>query len=228
MAAPVPAPVTMELAQFVAKIVADAFDGVREALRLQEERLAEISAAAALDPAEFAHLTITDPEVDVELAQLFPRSDPSHPHVVYAGAPYQPALPAGQREVPPFADAVRVHLEEADYTRPRRSAPFQLTALGVEKIRAAVRTQLGAAALAVLRQTIARGIPHLAVDSGRVSAKMSLTLQDTAAGSASATASVPAKNVRLLVKTIDDRDPQNLGLRVDILSELQITFKTIT
>lgn len=223
-----PTPISMELAEFFAKIMLDAFDGVREAMSLQEERQMEIAAAASLDEAEFAQLTVADEDLDRELARLFPSPDRQRPHGIYVRAPYRPALKEGEAESPPLQALTGIQLERADYTRPRGTENFVLTRTAVEKVRSAVRARLGAQSQGVLRAALARGIPRLAVDSGRIGVKISLTLQSAAQPSAMASLVVSRSDARLLVSMIDDRAPQNQQLRVDILSELEITFKTVT
>ncbi len=228
MAVTQPTAIRMELAEFFAKILLDAFDGVREAMRLQEERQAEISAIASLDTAEFARLTLTDEEPERELVRLFPSPDRRRPHGIYVGAPYRPALKEGDIESPPIRALIGVQLERANYTRPRGSESFVLAKTAVEKVLSAVRTRLGAQSQSVLRAALARGVPRLVVDSGRIGAKISLTLQSAAQSSAKAAFVVPRRDARLLVRMVDDRAPQTQQLRVDILSELEVTFKTVT
>jgi len=220
--------ISMELAEFVAKIMLDAFDGVQGALRLQEERQVEMAAAASLDSEKFARLTVPDEELDRELAQLFPSGDPHQPHGLYVGAPYQPALKEGETESPPFRSLVGIQLERADYVQPRRSKSFVLAKPAVDKIRGAVHTRLGAEAQSILRSTLRRGVQRVIVDSGRVSARISLILQTATQPSPGGTVVVRTKDVRLLVRMVDDRAPQNQQLRVDSLSELEIRFKTVT
>src|SRR5437870_2502096 len=177
MAVTQPTIVSMELAEFVAKIVLDAFDGVQAAMRLQEERQEEMAAAASLDPVEFAQLAVPDEEVNRELARLFPSHDPHQPNGLYVGAPYHPALKEGETESPPFRTLIGIHLERADYIQPRRSKDFVLVKTAVDKIRDAVHTRLGAQSQSVLRSTLGRGVPRVLVDSGKVSARLSLTLE---------------------------------------------------
>lgn len=221
-------PISMELAEFFAKIVLDAFDGVRESMRLQEERQMEIAVAASLDGTEFAQMTVTDEELERELVRIFPSPDHRQPHCIYVGAPYRPALKEGETESPPLRALTGIQLERADYMRRRGSESFVLTKTAVEKVLGAVRTRLGAQSQSVLRAALARGVPRLVVDSGRIGAKISLTLQSAAQSSAKAAFVVPRRDARLLVRMIDDRAPQNQQLRVDILSELEVTFKTVT
>jgi hypothetical protein len=227
MAQELPAPVSMELAEFFAKLVMDAFEGVRLALSLQEERQAELAFAASQDPAEFARQTVAAEELEAELARLFPSRDPKKPHSVYVGAPYQPGFKEGEPEVPPFRALLGLSLDRADYVRPRGSETFVLGKGAVEKIREAVRTRLGALAQSVLRSAAARGLPRLVVDSGRIGAKLTLILERT--GQAAGDRPVlPLKQARLLVRMVDDQAPQMQQLKVNILSELEVTFKTVT
>jgi hypothetical protein len=221
--------VSMELAEFVAKIVLDVFDGVHATLRLQEERQVEMAAAAAsLDAAEFARLTVPVEEFDRELARLVPSPDPHRPHGLYVGAPYHPALKEGETESPPFRTLFGIQLEGTDYIQPRRSKSFVLAKTAVDKIRGAVRMRLGAEAQSILRSTLSRGVPRVIVDSGKINARLFLTLQTATQPSPDGAVVVPSKDARLLVRMVDDRAPQNQQLRVDSLSELEIRFKTVT
>jgi hypothetical protein len=228
MAESQPTSISMELAEFFAKIVLDASDGIREALRLQEERHAEMSAVASLDTAEFARLAIREEEVERELGLLFPGTDPHRPHGVFVGAPYHPALNKDEAESPPFRQLIGIQLERSDYTKPRGLESFVLAKKAVEKIRFAVRTRLGFESQRILRRVLNRGVPCLVVDSGRVSAKISLILLAKGQPSTPIPVRVPRKDAMLLVRMVDDQAPQNLQLRVDILSELEVKFKALT
>src|SRR5690349_16873380 len=106
MAESQPMSISMELAEFFAKIMLEASDGAREALRLQQERQAEMSAAAALDTVEFARLAISEEAVERELERLFPVDDPRRAHGVFEGAPYRPALDKDHAESPPFQQVI--------------------------------------------------------------------------------------------------------------------------
>jgi hypothetical protein len=206
------APGDMELAEVFAKIMSDVSEGTRDSLRLQEERESELVALASLDPAEFARLTVSDAEVDDELVCLFPSAEAGRPHAVYEGAPYEPP------RIEVFATIAGVALTYGDYV----SGPDALTGAGVAKIRNAIRVRLAGESQTALRKSLSRGFPRVIVDSGKVSAAILLRLDS------STTKRRRAKNARLLVRMVDDRDPQSRDLRVDIVSRLEVTFKTIS
>jgi hypothetical protein len=193
----------------------DAADGVRESLRLQEERSAEIVAAASLDPNEFAQQQVTNDQVNHELAQLFPPARKGQLHAIFEGAPYQPDI-GDNEESPPIAALLGVQLEASDY-RMQRSKLFVLSSSAIDKVRAAVQQRLGAASQNALRTVVSRGLPHVVVDSGSISVSLALTLE-----------SPPTRHMspRVVARTIDDRSPHNQQLRVDILSRLEVRFKT--
>lgn len=220
--------ISMELAEFIAKIVLDVSDGVNGALRLQEERQVEMAASASLDPLEFARLAVSEEELDRELARLFPGADAQHAHSVYVGAPYYPALREGDNESPPFQALLGIKLERNDYVRSRGSKIFVLGKTAVEKIRGAVHARLGAESQNILRSALGRGVPRVIVDSGKARAKITLSLEAAVRYSLGAANMISVKGARLLVRMVDDRAPQNQQLRVDNLSELEITFKTVT
>jgi hypothetical protein len=228
MAVAQPTVVQMELGEFVSKLVLDAFTGVTDALRLQEEQHGEMAAAATLEPLEFANATIPDEEVDRELARLFPSGDSSHPHAVYVGAPFQAAAGANTAEKPAFQAVAGVNLVRADFTKARGTKAVSLGAAGVKRIREATRLRLGAQAQTVLRAIIGRGIPRVLVDSGRISAKVSLGVQTSTQAPASRAVVATRKDARFLVRMVDSLAPQNQQLAVDIMSELEIRFKTVT
>jgi hypothetical protein len=228
MAKSQPTSISMELAEFFTKIMLDASDGLREALRLQEERQAEMSAAASLDTVEFARLAVPEEEVERELGRLFPSNDSHRVHGVFVGAPYHPALHKDEAESPPFQQVTEIQLERSDYTKPRGRQSFVLAKTAVEKIRNAVRTRLGSESQRILRRALNRGIPCLVVDSGRVNAKIFLTLLARGQPSAPIPVQVSLKDTKLLVQMVDAHTPQNLQLRVDIVSELEVKFKAVT
>lgn len=228
MAVAEPTIVSLELAEFVAKITLDAFTGIGNSLRLQEEQQEEMAASVSLDPAEFAQLTVSEEELDQELSRLFPSGDQNHRDAVYVGASYKPTLTTKDTESPPFQTLLGINLERTDYIQPRGSKSFFLAKTGVDKIRTAVHAQLGAQSQRILRSILGRGLPRVLVDSGRVSAKIALILQPATESPASGTIVVAREDARLLVRMVDDRAPQNQKLAVDILSELEIKFKTLT
>ena len=240
----VPTPSELGFAEFVAKLLSEVFDGVVIAQADQERRHAELSVGVRLEPAEFADSFIGQEEADAELARLFPPDKPDWPHMVVEGAYYQPK---GARvdEFPNFAEALGVQLTPQDYQK-RQRGPATLKASAVEKLRHAARLILARRHLPALRETMARGIPRVVVDSGRVVAKLTfevVTVEHAEEAEKAARLAAPIRplarlsalsigqflpNVRLLVRQADERTPQTSQLEVDVFGEVEVTFKTVT
>jgi hypothetical protein len=241
----IPVPVEIEFADFIARLITETSEAVIAAQSEQEYRYSEITATATLDAGEFAARYITDQEVDEELAQLFPSNQPDQPHAIFVGAPYKPGA-TGVNESPNLTAALGLTPEHADLHTARAGQPATLTASAVSKIRHATRLRLATAHLAILRKTVARGFPLVAVDSGRINAKVSLELvRATSAAPPSRVARLVAllkqlarlaaqpapheqQNFRVVVRMADARLPQAQKLQVNVFGEVEITFKTIT
>lgn len=92
-----------------------------------------------------------------------------------------------------------------------------------------VRLELAQAQRALLQATLARGLPRLLVDHGRVSARLMFSI-DESAGAASAAPLLSRVGMapRLRVMPVQARGPEFLRLQTNITSEVEITFKTVT
>lgn len=160
-------PVDLGFTEFVTSLLSEVVSSIVIAQSDQEQRLAELSAAAAMDLEEFAAAHVTTDDVEAWLAEQFPSTDPDRPHDAVLDAPYTPASDdAG--EAPPFEAVLGVELIRRDL----RGDPPTLGQAGVRKIQEAARTELAASELLVARQLAERGIPRVIVDAGRISAKL--------------------------------------------------------
>jgi hypothetical protein len=250
----IPQPGELGFAEFVTTLIAETFASVVSAQTDQEQRHAELIAAAEADVETFARTSVDDTAVDAALAQLFP--DAEHEHAARIDAPYRPADPdAGITEEPPFEERLGVNLERDDYVLSDNS---RLKPSGVEKIRAAAALRIAAQQQVLLRETMRRGIPRVLVDSGHVTAKLTFSISPTqpAAEPAPPTGArnliVPLEplsrigfirtsrleeighlrpevldRVRLVVRQADERAPETARLRADVFGEVEVTFKTV-
>lgn len=243
----VPDPTEIGFTEFVAKLVADSFDGIVASLAEQERRHAEAAEAAALDEEDFADGYIDSTRVQGELAQLFPAREPGRRHGVYEGAPYEPAGERGS-ERPPFGAALDLVLGREDYVVQKERRETTLTAVGVHRIERAAALRVAREQLVGLRALVRRGLPRVMVDSGRIKAKVSYRVvrdeayeEETEArrrtqGNDPVDPSTGirfghqrlAPELRLVVRPIDERAPEANGLAVDVLGEVEINFKTIS
>lgn len=240
----IPTPMEMGFAEFTASLISEVFDAVANSQAEQEQRLAGITAAASLPLEDFAEKFITNDQVDGELARLFPSSEPKHLHAIYTNAPYTPKTFASF-ETPALESTLGVILERKDY-RVNKGGRISLTNSAVKKTRLAARLRLAETRQITLRALVRQGIPRVIVDSGHVNAK--LTFQVTRMEEANKpvyksrlaaplrdlvqmpgiTLPPSLKQVRLLVRQVDDRAPQTSQMQVNIFGEVEITFKTIT
>lgn len=240
-------PIEMGFAEFVAKLISETFDAIIMTHVEQEQQLADITQMVSQPLDTFARQVILDEEIETELTLLFPTDDKERAHAVFVGAPYQPAteqLP----ENPPFRSLLGIELDEEDLQRGK------LTERAVAKIEQAVRLRLAAARYNALRQVVMRGVPRVIVDSGRINAKLTFRITlieepeeepppspptpvvpsvQTIVGVAplrrftGLTRPFISPNVRLTVRQVDAKAPQTTQVRVDVFSEVEVTFKTV-
>lgn len=90
----------------------------------------------------------------------------------------------------------------------------------------ALRLALAREQRALLQTVVDRGLPRIAVDHGRVSARLLFSV-DRGGVPATALPGVP-RGPRLLAMPVHARSPEFLRLQTDITSEVEITFKTVS
>ncbi len=168
-------PVEVGFAEFVARLMSEVFDSVITSQVDQEQRYAEMYAAAALSEDEYGRRNITDEDVAAELAGLFPprREDEGRESAVYAGAFYQPAGP-DESESPPLGAVLGITLNKKDLNE--EDGRLVLNEAAVDFVVGAVRKLMAARLLGVVKQIMARGLPRVVVDSGRVNGKLTFHL----------------------------------------------------
>lgn len=238
-----PGPSEVGFAEFVAKLISEVFEAIVTSQIDQEKRLTELAAAADLDLGEFAERFVTDEQVGLELARLFPGEDAEHPSAIYVGAPYRPRH-KGLSEMPPVYAQLGSTLQRTDYTVKQRQA--RLNASGVEKIRLAVRKRLAEEQYAAMQQIMRRGVPRVIVDAGRVNAKLTyevISTEDAGQLERATHLAEPLQPIgrsglfreptvlsklRMVVRPADERSPQNQKLQVNVFGEVEINLKTIT
>ena len=250
----VPTPVEVGFSEFIARLISEVFASVVTAQAEQEERYAELLAAASLEPAEYVEQHLSGEELLAELQRLFPPrpEDKQQPHAIYVDAPYLPAR-GEQAESPPLG-LIGLSLEKSDLKR-QAGGPSLLRQSAVDKVESRVSEALASVRLRILKEMAARGIPRVQVDSGRINGKMTFHLleeadetpSETTAATGSATAG-PRLNtlgnttlkglllpkarilphVRVLVRQADERAPSVSQVKANVFGEVEITFKTVT
>ena len=237
-----PSPLDMGLAEFAAKLIAEVFDAVAASGADQERRHADIVQAASLTPEQYAGRMVSSVQTQAELVRLFPTRQRGQVHAIFAGAPYRP--PAKNRaEDPPVAATLGLELQPGEFVKSAKGR-FALAPAGVEKIVRAVQLRLAEAGLGCLQRLVARGVQRVVVDSGRVNAKLTFQVvrtDDAKAGTGLHLAaplqplgnlpgiSLPPalNNVRLVVRQADARNTGVSQEQVNVVGEVEITFKTV-
>ena len=253
----IPTAVQMGFAEFTAKLIADTFEAVTVAMAQQETEFLELTRLAELPPEAFAQQAIADEDLETGLAQLFP-GDEEHPHAVYVGAPYQPETSKTAEAPPFAAllgvtltrdDWLRrntgIVLKETGVDKVRTATR---TRLGLERY-AALRQLLtrGLPRVLVDSGRINAKLTFEVTDVEESTSTASISAATPAATTieqptltrpvttltplnrfVGLVRPFPQPNVRLLVRQVDTRDPQNTQVKVNIFSEVEITFKTVT
>ncbi len=226
-----PAPVEVGFGEFTARLISDVFDAVVASQLAQEQRLAELVAAAEWTVEEFAERVIADEEAKEELANLFPGRSVKAATSVVAGAPYRPAR-AGTPEEPPVEEVLGLRLVRGDYATRRRQTVF--TRRGVARVADAVRVRIADARHQAVREMVRRGLPRVIADGGRVNSKLTYEIvesnrqQPAPSGADLPVLGAAPARLRLLVRPADERAPQTRELQINVFGEVEISFTTLT
>jgi hypothetical protein len=233
------------LAEFVQKLLAETMDAILTSQTTQEKRIAEL-AIAAESPLEAISAQLNDEAVDGLLLQLFGVSRDGK-MVIAAGGAYAPAT-AESAESPPIEALLGLKLGPGDFApaRPETTAPvpaapapdptqpkrlFILTPAGVARIRAAGRLALAKVEQQTAKAIIRRGPARLMVDHGQITVKASFTVAEDKL--AAPVAGAPrrledrARQLRILVRPADARDPATARLTANLFGEVSLSLKAV-
>jgi len=235
-------PAEVEFSQFTATLIAETLDAIIVAQLGQEEKLRELQEVAGFDVTRYAEEIVTGEEVEMELARLFPAVE--LPCSVADGAPYTPPE-SGREESPPVRQTTDYIMKGEDWKKSEAGPVF--TGVGYRHIFNHVRMNLAALQLANVLQLVRRGIPRIMVDNGRINTKLTFRISQTSKTGPSTSGGVqalkaaklrtvaplmqqlrPALPYRLTVKPADLRRPELLRLSVNLVGEVEITFKTVS
>jgi hypothetical protein len=248
-----PTPLDMGFAEFAAKLIEEVFEAVAAAEAEQRQKLSELEAVAAMDSVEYGARFLDEPAVDEQLADLFPSKDAKRPSAIFEGALYR-AVADASGENPPILATLGMKIEKAHLTN-RRGVGLVLNKTGVRAIRAAVRSAMAEQRLEVLRAAIEQGVPRVAVEGGRINAK--LTFQIVSTKEATSASSAPTggvrdqlagalgstslpfgrlaglrektqlQDVRLVVRQANEGNVPATQMTANVFGEVEILFKTI-
>jgi hypothetical protein len=235
-------PAEVEFSQFTATLLSEILDAVIEAQLGQEEKLRKLEEAAGFSVERFAAEVVSSEDVENELARLFPSAEGVCG--VMAGCPYTPAK-TGVEEVPPVSLTTGYTMRDDDWKKSGEGTV--ITEAGYQHISNHVRMEMATQQLANVLQLVRRGVPHVVVDHGRVNTKLTFQMSQVKGSTTTAsgiTESLKTAKLRsakplaqlsrmispykLTVKPADLRRPELLRLNVNLVGEVEITFKTVS
>jgi hypothetical protein len=161
-------PVDLGFTEFVSSLLAEVMQAVVANQADQERRRAELLAAASSSAEVFAEQHVSEADVEVELARLFPSTAEDRPHDAARGTPVKLDPDRGVLDGPPYEALLGVRLAATDVS----AETGRLLARGERRLATAARAALAERELAVLRDVAERGLPRVVVDHGRISARL--------------------------------------------------------
>lgn len=254
----IPTAVQMGFAEFTAKLIADTFEAVTVALAEQETEFLELTRLAELPPEIFAQQAIADEDLEAGLAQLFPGDEehphavyvgaPYQPATSKtAEAPPFAALLGvtlirgdwtrrdtgivlTQSGVDKVRAATRISLGLERYAALRQLLTRGLPRVLVDSGR--INAKLTFEVTEVEESTATTSTAAAAPAATTIEQPTMITRPITTITPLNRFVGLvrpfPQPNVRLLVRQVDTRDPQNTQAKVNVFSEVEITFKTVT
>jgi hypothetical protein len=215
-------------AEFASTLISETLNAIVTSILNQEKQAAQLEQQAVLSPEEYANENLTNVIVRAEVIRLFPSSTGNaDKSAVDAGEPYVSAKET--EESPAILRKLDYKIVKGDIAS--SSGKQLITSSGYAHILAATRLALAEQHLSVLKVVIARGIPRVYVDNGHISSKLTLRFEaDTSAPASLATTGSRIAGAgfrKIIAQPVSANRPEYLSLNADILSEVEITFKTV-
>jgi hypothetical protein len=214
-------------AEFASTLISETLNAVVTSILTQEKQVAQLEQQALLTPEEYAAENLTRDIVRAEVIRLFPSTTAgvSDKSSVDAGEPYVNGRETV--ESPAIYNKTGYKITKDDLTV--SGGKTVLSSNGYAHILAATKLALARQHLGILKTVVARGIPRVYVDNGHITSKLTLRFEaDTTAATSTSTGSRIAGGIRkIFAQPVSANRPEYLSLNTDILSEVEITFKTV-
>lgn len=228
MAASIAKSTELGFAEFASTLISETLNAVVTSILTQEKQAAQLEQQTLLSPEEYAKENLTDEIVRAEILRLFPSSSGKEDKSsVDIGEPYMVNKETG--ESPPVNQKTGYTIAKTDLTSSQ--GKLYINQAGYEHIYEAVRLTLASQHLGLLRTVTSRGIPRVYVDNGHIKSKLLLRLETqstTTAASVSTGSKIAGLGIRkLIAQPVNATKPEFLTLKADVLSEVEITFKTV-
>jgi hypothetical protein len=217
----------MGFAEFASTLISETLNAVVTSILTQEKQAAQLAQQATLTPEEYASENLTDDIVRAEVLRLFPSATDATVSMVDAGQPYSNIK--GASESPAIFRKISYRMVRSDVIIEGKTT---ITTTGYAHIFAATKTALAQQHLAILKTILARGIPRVYVDNGHILSKLTLSFQADTTTSTTTPSTTGARIAgtgirRITAQPVSANRPEYLSLKTDVLSEVEITFKTV-
>jgi hypothetical protein len=214
-------------AEFASTLISETLSAVVTSILTQEKQAAELEQQAQLSPEEYAKENLTEELVRAELLRLFTSSTGKEDKSsVDVGELYTINKETG--ESPAISQKTGYKITKTDVTSTQNR--LYINQVGYNHIYSAVRLALATQHLSLISTVIARGIPRVYVDNGHIKSKLMLRLEtNTVTTTKTTTGSrIASLGIRkLIAQPVNATKPEFLTLKADVLSEVEITFKTV-
>jgi len=218
-------PVELGFAEFVSQLISETLQAIVTSMIQQEKKIREVENLMTLDTDIFTERVINDEIVRNEILQIFPSKEEGKSSVD-EGSPYVPEnKEEGVKENPPIFSLINYKMSEGDFKK--TDIGYTITTSGYKNICNHVKVLLSAQYKSAISNIIRRGFPRVLVDHGKINSKISISLRSETEKKEGNITIKPFLPV-LRVQPINNRSPEFLGLNVNIVGEVEITFKTIT
>ncbi|MCW3999010.1 MAG: hypothetical protein NWE93_02075 [Candidatus Bathyarchaeota archaeon] len=213
-------------AEFASTLISETLNAVVTSILTQEKQAAQMQQQAQQSAEQYAKENLTDDLVRQEVIRLFPASaDNTEKSAVDAGEAYSRTKEGV--ESPAVFSAVGYRMTRGDLTLSQGKTV--ISTAGYANILAATRLTLAQQHLDIIKTVVARGIPRVYVDNGHIKSKLNLRFE---AGTQTASSTTGSKIAglgirRVFAQPISASKPEFLTLKADVLSEVEITFKTV-
>jgi hypothetical protein len=225
--------VELDFAEFASTLISETLNAVITSMLTQEKQVAELEQQVLLSPEQYAKEYLPDELVRAEILRFFPsNSGREEQSSVDIGEPYttngendeSPMInkKTGYTIIPQDLDTIATN---------NKISQTVINQTGYGHIYAAVRLTLASQHLAVFRQIVKRGIPRVYVTEGHIKSKLTLRFEDQMSSNTTPLTAGPKIASlgirRLFVQPVNATKPEILTLNADILSEIEVTFKTV-
>lgn len=212
-------------AEFASALISETLNAVVTSILVQEKQAAQLEQQALQSKEQYAKENLTDELIRQEVIRLFPSTtNTADKSAVDAGEPYSQSKEG--EESPAVYSKVGYKITKGDLTVV--GGKTVISKAGYANILAAARLALAEQHLNILRTVVARGIPRVYVDNGHIKSKLTLRFETGIQTASSTGTKIAGIGVRkIYAQPISANKPEFLTLKADVLSEVEITFKTV-